>query len=208
MPDRRPASYGCEDEACEALLKARETVNAIGGSPGAACLSMRWQRSGGRGMLFAAAPSPSSPHAASTILWLPLQEQPGAPAAEAPATNEWRLHRDLYLRRTDIEAIVRCRATYATTLACSRAAGHEGLAAFHPDVAAAAGGALACVDCGLPGAPLHSEPLLAALHGRRACLLAGWGLLTCGVSLAAATSCAAEVEALARIWWHVLQIGP
>ena len=39
-----------------------------------------------------------------------------------------------------------------------------------------------------------------------ACLLDGWGLRACGASLAAATSRAAEIEALARIWWHVLQL--
>jgi hypothetical protein len=33
-------------------------------------------------------------------------------------------------------------------------------------------------------------------------------LLACGASLPAATARAAEVEALARLWWHVLQIEP
>ena len=209
MPERRATSHGCEDEAREALLKAREALAQAGGPAGAGCLSLRWHRSGGAGMLIIAASSPMAAAApeALPILWLPLEERRGPlPAAEAPPTDEWRLHRDLYQRRTDVEAIVRCRPTYATAIACCSTTAGAGIPAFHPDVAAIAGGALACVDCGLPGTSLRCEPLLPALHDRWACLLAGWGLLACGASLAAATSRAVEVEALARIWWHLSQM--
>ena len=209
MPDRRPALHACEDEARESLLKAREALVDVAGPVGAGCLSLRWNRSGGAGMLITggiprvAAAAPEVP----AIHWLSLAERRGSlPAPQAPATDEWRLHRHLYLRRSDVEAIVRCRPAYATTLACGRAAARDGIPAFHPDVTATAGGPLACVECGLPGTDLRPEPLLAALHDRWACLLAGWGLLTCGASLAAAASRAVEVEALSRIWWHLLQM--
>jgi L-fuculose-phosphate aldolase len=173
---------------------------------------MRWHRSGGAGMLIAGATAtvPAAVPDAPAILWLPLEERRGLPpAAEVPQTDEWRLHRDLYQRRTDVEAIVRCRPTYATALACSSVASGDGIPAFHPDLAAVAGGALARIDCGLPGASLKPEALLPALRDGWACLLAGWGLLSWGASLGAATSRAVEIEALARIWWHVLQMeGP
>ena len=209
MPDRRLPSHACEDEAREALLKARETLAVAGGAAGSACLSLRWHRSGGAGMLITAATAQvqAAVSEAPPILWLALEERRvPLPAAEAPPTDEWRLHRDLYQRRSDVEAIVRCRPTYATAIACCRPTAPDGIPVFHPDMAGIAGGALACVDCGLPGTSLRFEPLLPALHDRSACLLAGWGLLACGASLAAATSRAVEVEALARIWWHVLQI--
>ena len=209
MPERRPPSHACEDEAREALQKARQAVDAAGVPRAAACLSMRWQRSGGAGFLITAAPEQGflSGGREPTIHWLPMEERRGAsPVAEPPPADEWRLHRDLYRRRADVEAIIRCRPTYATAIACSRAASPEGIPVFHPDVATVAGGALVRADCGLPGSTLRSEPLLAALANGTACLLDGWGLLACGASLAAATSRAAEIEALARIWWHVLQL--
>ena len=210
MPERRPPSPACEDEAREVLQKTRAAIAAAGvSSAAAACLSMRWPRSGGAGFLITAAPEqaflPLGREPA--ILWLPMEERRGAPpVAEPLPTDEWRLHRDLYRLRTDVEAIVRCRPTYATAIACSRAASPEGVPVFHPDVASVAGGPLVRADCGLPGSPLRSAPLLAALASRTACLLDGWGLLACGASPAAAASRAAEIEALARIWWHVLQL--
>jgi L-fuculose-phosphate aldolase len=209
MPERRPISHACEDDAREALLKAREALTDAGGLAGAGCLSMRWHRSGGAGMLITgvAATLQAAAPEAPAILWLPLEERRGfRPAVEAPQSDEWRLHRDLYQRRADVEAIVRCRPTYATALACSSLASRDGIPAFHPDLAAVAGGALACVDCGLPGASLKVEALVPAIRDGWACLLAGWGLLSWGTTLGAATSRAVEVEALARIWWHVLQL--
>lgn len=209
MPDRRPVIHACEDEAREALLKARETPGLAAVAGGAACLSLRWHRSGGAGMLISAVPAQLTPAAPEipAVCWLPFEERSGAlPAAEVPRTDEWRLHRDLYRHRSDVDAIVRCRPTYATAFACSRAAGRDGIPSFHPDLAAAAGGALGCVDCGLPGTSLQSAPLLPALQDRWACLLKGWGLLACGASPAAAAARALEIEALARIWWHMLQM--
>jgi ribulose-5-phosphate 4-epimerase/fuculose-1-phosphate aldolase len=60
----------------------------------------------------------------------------------------------------------------------------------------------------MPGILLRPDPLLAAIRERQACLLSGWGLLTCGSSLPAATQRAAEIEALAQIWWQLLQLAP
>jgi L-fuculose-phosphate aldolase len=211
MPDRRPSAHACEDDAREALHAARLAAVTVGApspgvpsagapSPGAACVSLRWPRSGAAGFLVTGGiMQPAGSHA---VDWVPLQDGADTPRA----ADEWRLHRDLYRERADVEAIVRCRPMFATTLACSRDSAQEGLPGFHPDVPIVAGGPLACADCGLPGSALRTEPLLAALQGRWACLLAGWGLLACGASLPAATARAVEVEALAAIWWHVRQL--
>jgi hypothetical protein len=204
MPDRRPAAYACEDDARSALLAVRAAVAGDdAAASGAACLSMRWHRSGGPGLLVAAGAARVAGD--DGVDWISLQD--GLPGSAATA-GEARLHRELYVRRTDVEAIVRCRPTFATALACSKTGSIEGIPAFHPDVALAAGGAVAAADCGLPGTALQPGPVLAALRGHWACLLAGWGLLACGASLPAAAARAAEVEALARLWWHVLQVEP
>jgi ribulose-5-phosphate 4-epimerase/fuculose-1-phosphate aldolase len=227
MPERLAAGHACEDEARAALLAACSAAAAGGGmgsDPGgaavsvpvaSACLSLRWRRSGGPGFLITAKGSESGAVRVRdrAIAWMPLQagERP-APAAHdatagpaAPAAAEWRLHHALYLQRPDVEAIIRCRPTCATTLACSPIAA-DGIPAFHPDVQAAAGGAIPRVECGLPGSTLRPERLIEAVRERHVWLLAGWGLLACGASLPAAALRAAEVEALARIWWHLLQL--
>ena len=220
MPDRRPPNYACEENAREALLAARARTDALGAdSTGPSCLSLRWRRSGGAGFLLIPPVGVAGAGCDPVIHWIPLQD--GAQPSGAP--DEWRLHRDLYRLRDDVDAIVRCRPAFATTLACSTRLPPKGVPAFHPDLPLAAGAALVRVDCGLPGtmagsksgsmsgstsdSTLRSEPLLAALEGSNsACLLAGWGLLACGASLPVATARAAEVEALARIWWHLLQL--
>jgi len=69
MPERRPPSPACEDEAREVLQKTRAAIAAAGvSSAAAACLSMRWPRSG----------DPGRPQSARTS---------GPPATEA--TSGW-----------------------------------------------------------------------------------------------------------------------
>ena len=50
--------------------------------------------------------------------------------------------------------------------------------------------------------------MLAALEGRRACLLANHGMIAVGPSLERALWLAVEVEALAEQYWRALQIAP
>jgi len=52
-----------------------------------------------------------------------------------------------------------------------------------------------------------SDHVLAALAGRRACLLAHHGMIAVGASLAGALALAVEVETLAEIYWRALAIG-
>jgi L-fuculose-phosphate aldolase len=206
MPDRRPLAYACEDEAREALTAADESVNGTGG---AGCLSLRWRRSGGAGFLVTRRSPRAS--AAPLIEWLPLQDRDAGSAAAA-LTEEWRLHRDIYLRRGDLEAIIGSRPVFGTALACSARGRREGLPAFHPDVDLVAGGPVPCIVlaalAGASASAFDPQPVLAALEGRPACLLADRGLLVCAGSLPRATALSTEIEALARIYWHVLQLPP
>ena len=52
-----------------------------------------------------------------------------------------------------------------------------------------------------------SANAMAALEGRRACLLANHGLLAQHETLASALALAAEVESLCRMYWQALQVG-
>jgi len=98
---------------------------------------------------------------------------------------------------------VHTHAPFATTLACLS----RGIPAFHYMVAVAGGRDIRCAPYATFGTQELSDHALAALEGRRACLLAHHGMIAVGASLPAALALAAEVETLAEIYWRALQIG-
>jgi len=119
-------------------------------------------------------------------------------------SSEWRFHRDLYRARPDVNAVVHTHAPFATTLACHA----RGIPAFHYMVAVAGGRDIRCAPYATFGTQELSDHALAALEGRRACLLAHHGMIAVGASLPAALALAVEVETLAEIYWRALSIGP
>lgn len=125
-----------------------------------------------------------------------------AKGAHAPS-SEWRLHRDIYAAHPDACAIVHTHSPFATTLACLR----RGIPSFHYEVAFAGGADIRCGDYATFGTQALSDACLAALEGRRACLLANHGTVACGPSLRAAVELAQKVEVLAQIYWQALQVG-
>lgn len=118
-------------------------------------------------------------------------------------SSEWRFHRDIYLARPDVNAVVHVHSTYATALACAR----RDIPAFHYMIAAVGGDSVRCAPYALFGTQALAEVALAALEGRRACLLANHGMIAVGGSLAAALRLTTEVEELARQYCISLQIG-
>jgi L-fuculose-phosphate aldolase len=119
-------------------------------------------------------------------------------------SSEWRFHRDIYRARPEVNAVVHTHAPFATTLACLS----RGVPAFHYMVAVAGGRDIRCAPYATFGTQELSENALAALEGRRACLLAHHGMIAVGASLSAALALAVEVESLAEIYWRALSIGP
>jgi L-fuculose-phosphate aldolase len=107
-------------------------------------------------------------------------------------SSEWRIHRDLYRHRPDVGAVVHTHSTFATALSCLRRA----VPSFHYMVAKAGGADLRCARYATYGTEALSKNALAALAGRRACLLANHGLIAVGNDLGAARLLAEEVEAL------------
>jgi L-fuculose-phosphate aldolase len=127
----------------------------------------------------------------------------GAAHGKRVPSSEWRFHRDIYRTRDDARAIVHTHSPFATSLACLR----RGIPAFHYMVAAAGGKDIRCAGYATFGTQALSDAALAALEGRRACLLANHGMIALGPSLAAALALAIEVETLAEMYWRALQVG-
>jgi len=127
----------------------------------------------------------------------------GKPGGAGIPSSEWRLHRDVYARHADARAIVHTHSPYATTLACLRRA----IPAFHYEVALAGGNDIRCCGYATFGTQELSDLALAALEGRKACLMANHGVVALGVDLDAAAGLAEKVEALARLYWQAVQLG-
>lgn len=120
----------------------------------------------------------------------------------APST-EWRMHRDIYAAFPDAGAVVHVHSTFATALACLR----RRIPPFHYMVAVAGGTSIEVADYHTFGTQALSNAMLAALDGRRACLLANHGQICWGATPDKALELAVEVEALARQYWHAASLG-
>jgi L-fuculose-phosphate aldolase len=118
-------------------------------------------------------------------------------------SSEWRMHRGIYASQPYTGAVVHTHSPYATTLACLR----RGIPAFHYEVAFAGGKDIRCSDYATFGTQDLSDHALAALDGRRACLLANHGTIACGADPDEALALAEKVESLARLYWQALQVG-
>ena len=118
-------------------------------------------------------------------------------------SSEWHFHAAIYAARPDAGAIVHAHAPFATTLAIH---GRD-IPAVHYMVAAAGGDSIRCARYATFGTPALARNALAALEGRKACLLAHHGLIAFGQELGDAFKRALEVEELAEQYWRALQLG-
>lgn len=118
-------------------------------------------------------------------------------------SSEWRIHRDIYRARPEVDAVVHAHSLHAVSLACLRL----DIPAFHYMVAAAGGKDIRCAAYATFGTQALSDAVLAALQGRRACLMANHGLVAVGASLDAALSLAVEVEELCAQFWRATLMG-
>jgi L-fuculose-phosphate aldolase len=118
-------------------------------------------------------------------------------------SSEWRIHRDIYQARSDVAAVVHTHATHATAVATSR----RDVPAFHYMVSLVGGSTIRCAPYATFGTQRLSDLVLAALDGRRACLLANHGLVAVGDSLEAACEMTYLVEHLCEVYVHALRVG-
>ncbi|HVY40708.1 MAG TPA: class II aldolase/adducin family protein [Polyangia bacterium] len=126
---------------------------------------------------------------------VPVDEDGGVRGEKLPS-SEWRLHRDIYRRRPEVGAVVHTHSPFATALSSLR----RPIPAFHYMVAKTGGAQLRCARYATYGTEALSRNALAALDGRRACLLANHGVVALGPDLTAARLLAEEIELLALQW--------
>jgi L-fuculose-phosphate aldolase len=118
-------------------------------------------------------------------------------------SSEWRFHRDILASRPEVHAVLHTHSLHCTALACLR----RGIPSFHYMVAVAGGSDVRCAPYATFGTEALSRHAVAALEGRRACLLSNHGLITVGADLAGAFKLAVEVETLAAMYLRALQVG-
>jgi len=118
-------------------------------------------------------------------------------------SSEWQLHRDILAARPEVGAVLHAHPMFCTTLACL----HRGIPAFHYMVSAAGGADVRCAPYATFGTAELASNVLAALEGRKACLMANHGMVALGTDLASAFKLAVEVETLAAMYWRALQVG-
>lgn len=134
---------------------------------------------------------------------IPLVDLDGRWFGRRVPSSEWRFHRDIFKFRDDVGAIVHTHSTNATALACTG----RGIPAFHYMVAVAGGTDIRCAPYYTFGTQALSDAAVAALQGRKACLLANHGVIAVGADLPAALALAGEVENLAAQYCAALALG-
>jgi L-fuculose-phosphate aldolase len=118
-------------------------------------------------------------------------------------SSEWLMHQAVYQARPEAGAVVHGHPTHATVLAIQ---GLE-IPALHYMVAAAGGAPIRCAPYHTYGTAALSVAAVAALEGRKACLLAHHGLLAFEQTLDKAMWLAGEVETLAQQMLMCLMLG-
>ena len=188
---------GEEEREGQAIIDACRAMNASGLNQGTSGnVSVRR----GDGMLV----TPSGvPYDATTPDMLVEVGADGAHRGPLRPSSEWRMHLAIYAARPEAGAVVHVHSPYAAALSCHR----RGIPAFHYMVAAAGGPDIRCADYATFGTGALSDAMMAALEGRRACLLANHGQIAFGPTLDKALWLAGEVETLARQYLLALGLG-
>jgi len=187
-----------------AIVATAREMNALGINRGkSGNVSARLAHDGFDGYLVTPTGLPYAEMGADDVVAMPREgDERDAIGARLPS-SEWRFHRDIYATRPEVDAIVHAHSPFATTLACL----DRGIPAFHYMIAVAGGDDIRCAPYATFGTQALSDHVVAALAGRRACLLAHHGMIATGPSLASALALAVEVETLAEMYWRALQVG-
>lgn len=175
---------------------ARQTVSQGLNKGSSGNVSARW----GDGFLITPSGLPNDTLEPEQMVFVDME---GQASGSLKPSSEWRIHRDIYRTRPEVNAIVHAHSSCAVSLSCLR----RGIPAFHYMVAAAGGKDIRCADYATFGTQALSDSVLAALQDRRACLMSNHGLVAVGTSLDAALSLAVEVEELCAQYWRASLMG-
>lgn len=118
-------------------------------------------------------------------------------------SSEWRFHRDIYAARPEAGAVLHAHSPFAVSLACMGLA----IPPFHYMIARFGGSDVRCANYATFGTQALSDAVVAALDGRRGCLMAHHGMVVFGADLDEALALAIELESLCEQFWRVLQLG-
>jgi L-fuculose-phosphate aldolase len=118
-------------------------------------------------------------------------------------SSEWLFHRDIFVQRGEVGAVVHTHSIAATALACLR----KDIPPFHYMIALVGGDNIRCAQYATFGTQQLSDNALAALKDRKACLLANHGMIAAGEDLAEAFKITVEVETLSEMYLRALQAG-
>ncbi|MDB5589997.1 class II aldolase/adducin family protein [Enterovirga sp.] len=186
-----------EDETRAAIVKAMLDLERLGLTQGTAGnVSVRH----GEGCLITPSGIPADELRAEEIVRL---RHDGTHEGTCRPSSEWRFHRDIYLARPEVGAVVHAHPTYATAFAiCGR-----DIPAVHYMIAAAGGPTVRCASYATFGTEELSRAALVALEGRTCCLLAHHGTIATGPTLKKAMWVAVELETLCRQYAIALQVG-
>jgi L-fuculose-phosphate aldolase len=134
---------------------------------------------------------------------IPLVALDGAWTGDWKPSSEWRMHADIYRTRPEAMAVVHTHSTHATALSMLR----RDVPAAHYMLALAGGPTLRCAAYATYGTRELSDAMLAALAGRRACLLANHGFIGFESDLRLALRLAEEMEEFCRQYILARQVG-
>ncbi len=181
----------------ESLLKSMQTLQELGLNRGTSGNASVRQDSG-----FIVTPSGMAIRDMTGTHMVEMNMEGEAISAGKPS-SEWRFHRDIYLARPEINAVVHTHSMFATTLACLQ----KEIPPFHYMIAIAGGSNVRCSEYKLFGTQALSDAAIMALRDRKACLLAKHGMIAIGSNLQQAMDIAIEVEGLCEQYWRALQIS-
>ena len=196
---RRPAAMTDHAESAlrRQIIETCLGMNSLGINQGmAGNVSTRL----GGGLLITPSGLPYDSMKPSDVVFL---DENGGPKGKRNPSSEWRFHYDILRVRSDAGAVLHAHAPFCTTLACL---GRE-IPAFHYMVAVAGGDSIRCAPYATFGSQELSDNALAALDGRKACLLANHGMICIDRDLTRVLALAVEVETLARQYCQALQLG-
>ena len=184
-------------ELRQQLIETARAMNASGLNQGASGnLSVRCEG----GLLITPSGMEYTGLSPEEIVWMDFD---GNCQGDYKPSTEWRVHAAIYKQYSHAKAVLHAHPISCMTLACL---GKE-IPAFHYMVAVAGGKNIRCADYATFGSPELSEYALAALEGRKACLMAHHGLTCFESDLPGALALAIEVEHLATVYTRILTIG-
>jgi L-fuculose-phosphate aldolase len=134
---------------------------------------------------------------------MPLNGEYGAWRGRFKPADEWRIHLDVMRAKPDVNAIVRCRPVYATTLAMLK----KPIPAAHYMIAAFGGATIRCADYAPYGTKELADLVYTALEDRHGALLGNHGMIVTGGDLNEALRRAAALERLAHTYYLALAAG-